>query len=300
MNTIREISLQNQQDFWAMLYMHVGRSILKTCGRRGEKAIRQGLKAMAEEDGRILKEACLKQGAKPNLRALYALGCGCTADPRVRGQVLRDEEQIRLWEVYTCPLANLWLAEGEAFLGNLYCEENQLGLMDTYTEGKGQFHVTKKLTCQRTNGCRPDNHCRFAAYYRAANVDAEQRERCFSSDGDQQVELQPLDTPREALEKKCIRTLKYLTAAAQEEFGQEGLCAVAEGLRALVGPAAAMMGHYAEATLSPDMETFVKQNLPVSLDVESEAWVRYGDETSRRLFRNDFAVLLTRALSLNG
>ena len=28
MNTIHEIGLQNQQDFWAMLYLYVGRSIL--------------------------------------------------------------------------------------------------------------------------------------------------------------------------------------------------------------------------------------------------------------------------------
>ena len=35
MNTIHEIGLQNQQDFWAMLYMYVGRSILDVCGRRG-------------------------------------------------------------------------------------------------------------------------------------------------------------------------------------------------------------------------------------------------------------------------
>ena len=45
MNTIHEIGLQNQQDFWAMLYLYVGRSILDVCGRRGEKAVRRAVRA---------------------------------------------------------------------------------------------------------------------------------------------------------------------------------------------------------------------------------------------------------------
>ena len=52
MNTIQELPIQNQQDFWSMLYMHLGKSIMEICGRRGEGAIRHGLHKMAEDDGR--------------------------------------------------------------------------------------------------------------------------------------------------------------------------------------------------------------------------------------------------------
>ena len=56
MNTIQELPIQNQQDFWSMLYMHLGKSIMEICGRRGEGAIRHGLHKMAEDDGRRFRE----------------------------------------------------------------------------------------------------------------------------------------------------------------------------------------------------------------------------------------------------
>lgn len=151
MNTIQELPIQNQQDFWSMLYMHLGKSIMEICGRRGEGAIRHGLHKMAEDDGRRFREECIKQGAKTNLRSLYAMGCACSCDPRVRTKTLCDEEQVHLWETYTCPLANLWLDNDQAFLGNLYCEENQHGIMMTYTGGAGQFHTTKKIQIGRAH-----------------------------------------------------------------------------------------------------------------------------------------------------
>lgn len=301
MNTIQQIPLQNQQDFWAMLYMHIGKSILDVCGRRGEKAIRQALREISEEDGRMFLQECEKQGVKPNLHSLYAMGCACSADPRVRSQVLCDQEQMRLWEVYTCPLANLWQDADQAFLGNLYCEENQLGLIDAFTHGRGQFHVTKKILCHRTNGCRPDNYCRFSAYYRAANVEKDQRNEIFSEDESTSAPAPvcPQDFQTQ-LRRKCIRTLTKLAATAQAEFGAEGLCAVALGLRNLVQPTAEMMLHYADATLNQDMEAFLRANLPVTLDPGQDPdWDSYGDACSRQLFESDFAIPLKKLLTQN-
>lgn len=299
MNTIQEISLQNQQDFWSMLYMYMGRGVMDICGRHGEAAIRTALQSIAEEDGRHLREACLQQGAKPNLRALYRLGCGCSADPRMRCTVLSDQEQMRIWEVYTCPMANLWLDADQGFLGNLYCEENQLGLLAAYTGGKGQFHLTKKLTCHRKNGCRADNYCRFSAYYRAANVDEAQRAECFSPDGEEVISLNPLETPQQALSRKCVQLICRLTEQAKAQFGQEGLCAVSQGLSNLVGPTADMLLHYADMTLSPDLAQFVQNNLPLALEAEQdEAWARYGDDEGHRLYVANFAAPLKKQLGL--
>lgn len=299
MNTIQEISLQNRQDFWSMLYMYVGKSIMDTCGRHGEAVIRSALQNIAKEDGRRFREECLKQGGKPNLRTLYQLGCGCSADPRMRSAVLNDQEQMRIWEVYTCPMANLWLDNGQSFLANLYCEENQLELLNTYTEGKGQFHLSKKLTCHRENGCRPDNYCRFSAYYRMANVDASQRASCFSQDGEEGAPLSPAETWEQTLARKCVQLIYHLTAEAKAAFGQEGLCAVSMGLRELAAPTADMLLHYADMTLSRDLSDFVQKNLPVSLEPErDELWAQYGDEESRRLYESGFAVPLKKRLKL--
>ena len=62
MNTIHEIGLQNQQDFWAMLYLYVGRSILDVCGRRGEKAVRRAVREMAREKGKKLASSYREKG----------------------------------------------------------------------------------------------------------------------------------------------------------------------------------------------------------------------------------------------
>lgn len=161
MNTIHEIGLQNQQDFWAMLYLYVGRSILDVCGRRGEKAVRRAVREMAREKGKKLASSYREKGVKTNLETLFAGGNHCSDDPRVRLEVLRQDEDIRIWEIYTCPMASLWLDAGEAGLGTMYCEENQHGLVEGFTGGVGQLNLTKKLTCHRTNGCRADDYCRF-------------------------------------------------------------------------------------------------------------------------------------------
>lgn len=299
MNTIQEIPLQNRQDFWSMLYLYLGKSVMDICGRRGEAAIRSALQSIAEEDGRRFREHCLRQGGRPNLAALYQMGCGCSRDPRMRTEVLCGQEQMRIWEVYTCPMANLWLKAGEDFLANLYCEENQLTLMDAYTGGKGQFHLTKKLTCRRDNGCRPDGYCRFSAYYRAANVDEARREECFSPEGEVQPPLAPLETQEQALARKSVQLVCRLAEKAGELFGQEGLCAVSQGLRALVQPTAELLLHNAEMTLSGDLAGFVQQNLPLSLEPEEDGtWSRFGSEEGRELFRCAFAVPLKKRLGL--
>ncbi|MCI9557120.1 MAG: hypothetical protein HFF53_09320 [Lawsonibacter sp.] len=298
MNTIQEIPLQNQQDFWSMLYLSLGKSVMEICGRRGEAAIRTALQSIAEEEGHRFRAYCLERGGRPNLSALYQMGCGCARDPRMRSAVLEDQEQMRIWEVYTCPMANLWLDAGQSFLANLYCEENQLGLMAAYTGGKGQFHLTKKLTCRRDNGCRADNYCRFSAYYRAANVDEAQRAECFSPEGEVQPPLFPLESPEEALARKSVQLVCRLAEKAKALFGQEGLCAVSQGLRALVQPTAELLMHNAAMTLSGDLERFVEVNLPAVLDPEGDAWARYGSEEGRALFQCCFAVPLKQRLGL--
>ena len=300
MNTIYEIPVQNQQDFWSALYMYVGKSIMDICGRHGEAAIRDALYGIAEEEGTMFLEACRVQGIKPNVHTLYELGCGCSGDPRMRIEVLNDEEQERLWNVYTCPLSDLWRDAGERYLGNLYCEENQLGLIHAFTQGKGQFHLGKKLLCHRDNGCRPDNHCGMSVYYRAANVDYEQCTACFSMEGKPTVEkLAPLETQSERLTRKTVQLVCRIAASAQKFFGNEGLCAVALGLRALVKPTADMLFHDAKMTLCDDLALFAEQNLPLNLDVEEDpTWEKYGDAQGRSLFAVNFALPLKKILNL--
>ncbi|MCC8027287.1 MAG: L-2-amino-thiazoline-4-carboxylic acid hydrolase [Clostridium sp.] len=301
MNTIQEIGLQNQQDFWAMLYMYMGKRIMDICGRRGEKAIRLGLRNMAVEKGRRLRADYLSKGVKTNLETLYAAGNNCSDDPRVRMEVLRQDEDIRIWEIYTCPMASLWLDQGQGWLGNLYCEENQHGLIQGFTGGKGQMNLTKKLTCHRTNGCRADNYCRFSSYYRAANTDEEQRRESFTASDEEYQPFVPLERPgsKEEIGRRCIETVVYMAKAAVEVCGPEGLQAVSLGLKDLAEPVARLMKHFAEATLSSDMEAFLAENLPVSLGKETDPlWGSLGGAEAARMFDVNFLTPFKRGMGL--
>lgn len=300
MNTMSEIELQNQQDFWAQMYMYIGNSIIKYCGRGGEHAIREAIYRMAVHRGEALKQECKSMNLKTNLKTLYAFSAECCEDPRVRKSVLKEEEDIRLWEVYTCPMASLWMDASALAVGNFYCEENQHGLVEGFTSGKGQINLTKKLTCHRTNGCRADNYCRFSAYYRAANTEGEQRLESFSiNESEQEIQLSVSDF-RANLKEKCILTLCSLTETAEEQFAEEGRCAVAAGLRELAEVTAALLLHHADARLRVCDRAFLTENLPVDLDTEDELlWAPGKERAVFELFKINFLEPLKKGLSID-
>lgn len=299
MNTIREIDLQNQQDFWTYLYIETGKSLKEVCGRGAEGVIRAAVRNMSVEKGKRLRKEYEAAGIKANLQNLYAGENACSADVRVRQQILKEGEEIRLWEVYTCPMALIWQHEGCNDLGMYYCEENQRGLVAGFTEGAGQVNLTKKLTCSRTNGTRPDNHCRFSAYFRMANTPKEKRDSCFTGYG--------IDGPREQIEKKDFRTrmkeqctayMTWLTKEALEAFGEEGRCAVAIGLRNLAERMTELMLWHAEATLNACTREFVHRNLPIGPETEDALWDGPGAEEAQKLFCRNFLDVLNKNLKL--
>ena len=121
MNTIGEIGEQNQQDFLSLMYLYVGKEMLETCGREAERAIRRAVHETGKREGESLREQYEKAGIKTNLKTLYQGTPMCTCDPRLRIKVTAQTEQMRLWEVYICPMASLWLDQDGAYIGNCYC-----------------------------------------------------------------------------------------------------------------------------------------------------------------------------------
>lgn len=300
MNSMNEIGLQNQQDFWAQMYLCIANSILKYCGRGGEYAIREAIHRMAVQKGETLRRECQTMKIKTNLKTLYAFNSECSEDKRVRKSVLREGEDIRLWEVYTCPMADLWMDASAGALGNFYCEENQHGLVEGFTGGKGQINLTKKLTCHRKNGCRPDNHCRFSAYYREANTTGEQRSQSFSANGEEPGQLPARGDFRRNLKETCILTLCFLTETAEEQFGTEGRSAIAAGLRDLAEITGPLLIHQADARLCKCDSAFLMENLPVELDIKKDPLWDMGKERSiSRLFEVNFLEPLKKGLSLH-
>lgn len=279
MYNIKELALSHQQDVLSLLYIHLAASIADNCGRHGEGAVREAVRRFARDRGCELAQKHRSQGIKTNLKNLYNRGYDLIDDPRTRRAVLRDGQDIRLWEVYTCPMAELWSKAGKSNIGMWYCEECQRSLIDGYTNGKGQTNLSMMLTCSE------DNHCRFSVYYRAANTDGEQRRQSFE-DKPGENRLPPEDSIsfKAAMNVLCIKLCYYMVEISKEYFGDEGLCAVAQGLKSLASELAAIIRKNADATGSLLNAGYIEENFPLSLDSSTEAlWRKYGANEARHL-----------------
>ena len=286
MYDINEIKLQNKFDIWAIVYLHLAKELVAACGRNGEGAVRDGIRRLGAAEGKRLRELHLSQGIKTNLLSLYDSCTHCVKDPRVRKKVLTHSPEVELFEIYTCPAADLWNKRGEGKTGSFFCEEYQYALVGEYTKNRGQRNLSMELTCPR------DNDCRFSMYYRAANVDAATREVSF---GDSAA-ASPLETDDERLCRMTIDTVRYMLEAACERFGSEGECAIANGLRAAAKEIIPFCAKKADDTRGRCDAEFLKLNFPVALDCSDEGWK--GADRARELFGTHIIGALKREFSL--
>lgn len=268
MYNIEEIKSQNQYDCWSMMYMAIASSILKTCGRAGEGAIREGIRRLGALVGEGAREKIAAAGLGTNLSSLFKFGLDPTPDPRFRTLLIREDEQVRLWEIHTCPFADLWKSHGASDIGHLYCEEFYHSCVRAFTKGKGQTNVAKTLTHEG------DNHCRFSIYFRPANLDPAHRAESFpeSEDGADSAKVHRLESYGAGipLKEKCLLTYTFLLETAVERFGSEGSCAVALGLRGMAPEMAGAMRRHAEATGKKADEEFLSLNFPLPLKVADD------------------------------
>jgi hypothetical protein len=282
MYNITEIKYQNQQDCLSMLYMYVTESLVKHCGRGAEGAVRAAVRDMGRDWGCAIRRKHLDAGVKTNLYSLYNTGLEYLKDPRMCEDLISESEEVRLWEVRTCPLADLWNKAGAGERGLWYCEEFQRGLLWGYTDGKGQMNQSTFLTCRR------DNHCRFSAYLRAANLEGKRREESFSFPGE--IPSVPKEMGNasfaEGIRIQFIRMYCYLLSSAKERHGNEGVRAVALGLRRLSDELVLTMRRHAEHTLERCDEAFLKLNFPIALETsEDDLWRRYDANDASKLIQ---------------
>ncbi|MDR1732719.1 MAG: L-2-amino-thiazoline-4-carboxylic acid hydrolase [Synergistaceae bacterium] len=283
MYNITEIKDQNQQDCLSLLYLHLAGSLAECCGRSAAGTVREAIRRMGRDMGSSLRKKHVAAGVKTNLRSLYGVGLEYRTDPRMYEEVLADSEEVCLWEVRTCPMADLWNRAGAGEIGLWYCEEFQRGLVTGYTGGRGQMNQSTFLTCRR------DNHCRFSAYLRAANLDGEQRRESFPFPGEETgPSAPPLKdaTFAEGIGLQFIKMYGCLLEAARERHGDEGVCAVALGLRRLAGEVTPLMKLHAAHTREVCDEAFLRLNFPIAPDVSQDPrWLDCVDPDAPRLMQ---------------
>jgi hypothetical protein len=293
MYNITEIKYQNQQDCITMLYLYLAQSLTDCVGRSAEGTVREAMRRMGKDWGRSLREKHVEAGVKTHLHSLYHVGLEYQTDPRMCEDVIKDSEEVYLWETRTCPLADLWNKAGAGYLGLWYCEEFQRGLLAGYTDGKGQMNQSAFLTCPR------DNHCRFSVYLRAANLDGEQRKESFVFPGEPVRPHRTLEdaTFAEGAGLQFIKMYCCLLTAAEERHGGEGVCAIALGLRHLAETLVPVLRLHAEHTLETCDEAFLKLNFPVALNTaEDFRWRQYGNSDALRIMQVNLLDRLKNAL----
>lgn len=295
MYNITEIKDQNRQDCLSMLYMYLSRSLVDCCGRGAEGAVREAVRRMGEEWGRSIRKKHVAAGVKTNLVGLYNVGLEYRTDPRMYEELIKESEEVRLWEIRTCPMADLWNKAGEGDLGLWYCEEFQHGLVAGYTDGRGQMNQSTFLTCRR------DNHCRFSAYLRAANLEGTQRAESFAAEGESPAAPRPLKDVdfAEGIRTQFVKLYYHILASAEERYGSEGVSAVALGLRRMADVMVPIMKRHADDTLLPCDGAFLKLNFPIALNAsEDEIWRQYDGHDARKIMQTNLLDRLANRLGL--
>lgn len=310
MYNLDEIKLQNQQDCLSKMYMELAKSICESTGKKAEGIIREAVRRYGADRGKELKEKHLNKGIKTNLMSLFTESCECSNDPRFRKNIIEQNEQVRLWEIYTCPMADMWNKSGKSKLGSFYCEECTHALVSAYTDGKGQTNLSNILICER------DNFCRFSVYFRPANLSEEKRKLCFGDAENTDVALAEKEENNSDIMnneyKACmfeefkqdintmfIKLYYYLLEVSQEILSDEGVCAIALGLRNLTKTILSSITTQAENTGNIVDKEFIYINFPLNIDSANEPlWEKYSKNDAKKLIDINFLIPLKKQLDI--
>jgi len=297
MYKIDELEIQNLQDSWSAMYVIMARSVMDTFGRAGEGVLRESIRRFGRDEGLTKRQHHLDNNIKINLKSLFTIGLDCPSDPRFRENLLRLDEQVRLLDVITCPIADLWIKYGEKKLGRIYCEEFNHACVIAYCYDKAQVNISKTLTHDE------DNHCRMAMYFRPANVSKELRPKCF-------VELDPgcelneesvlpnVDA-KPGFASRWLKMYYYILEVAEERYGREGRCAIALGLQKLAADAANFMKKRADMTGNVPNAAYILANYPIDTDIDSNPfWEKYDKHSAKELLKINFNRVFKEQLSL--
>lgn len=295
MYNIHEIKLQNQQDCISLLYLCLASELLSLCGRRGEEAVQKAVRRYGETRGASARKRLELAGIPANLKNLADGENDCPVDPRFRKAELARTEQVHLWEVYTCPMADLWKRMQGAQIGRLYCDEYCRAFYHGFSDGAAQANITDMLTCPR------NNHCRFSVYYRPSNI--EEPSRIFSSLDTRTPELTEPIWSVGGNESGSFGRLWFLlfhcmAAQAEELLENEGLSAVALGLRRLAREQAAELRRHAADTKTSLTDKFLAENFPISIRSGGETEKELCSEKESRLLQANFYSVLERELNV--
>ncbi len=277
MFTINEVPVENKRSVFPRMFCYLAKSITDVCGRSGEGAVREAVRNFASDRAYVLKKKHRDAGLKTNVRS-YVCASDFPMDTRMRDQIITLNEEVCIRDHFTCPYANIWASLDAGETGMWFCEEYEKAKFEAYTDGIGQMHMSESLTEKRNNACH------FAMYFRKANITEEEADMCFTDEREVSAEdAETADGFYITEGEQCLGFYYHLTGVLNRRYGEEGLCAISEGLKALAGDMIDVMKEQAVRMLKPFDGDFAKDNFPFPLSISDDLYVSAKTDLSDEL-----------------
>lgn len=286
MYSAEELQIMNLGDNYSLMYSFLAGSLIKECGEKGEKAVREGTRRFGRDRAETLRSKHMKMNVKVNMHSLFAVGPDLPPDPRFRRELQELNSQERVSHTLFCPMAAVWKEYGAMDIGRIYCEEFHNACYGTYGYGYTKVNLAKTQTQ------KGDEYCAFNVVLRPENLPDELKPICFE-EYDPEYEG-PVGEPAPAFGKSGFATLfiklyYHLFTTAEEMLGNEGVEAVRKGLESMAADAANRIAEAAGVQNVPVTADFVDKNYPLALDAEQEPlWELYNGRRAKEVLVESF------------
>lgn len=294
MYSYEEQCIMDLADNYTLLYSFLGRSLIDAFGVAGEKALREGTRRYGRDRGEASRKMHESLDAKINMQSLFSVGGDLPPDPRFRRELQELNPEERVSHTLVCPMADIWKAYGEAYIGRIYCEEFHPACYSHYAFDYGHVNLGMTLTQEK------DEYCDFNVVLRAENLPDELKPKCFAEydPGYVTPDVHPAAAcGKSGFESISVKLYYYILEAALEQFGEAGWDAMCTAMEKMAVDAAARARNTAEKYDRPFDEQLIFDTYPLTMDrSKTKLWDNYTGHEAVERFMHSFVPAMQREL----
>ncbi len=294
MYSYEEQCIMDLADNYTLLYSFLGRSLIDAFGVAGEKALREGTRRYGRDRGEASRKMHESLNVKINMQSLFSVGGDLPPDPRFRRELQELNSEERVSHTLVCPMADIWKAYGEAYIGRIYCEEFHPACYSHYAFDYGHVNLGMTLTQEK------DEYCDFNVVLRAENLPDELKPKCFAEydPGYVTPDVHPAAAcGKSGFESISVKLYYYILEAALEQFGEAGWDAMCTAMEKMAVDAAARARNTAEKYDRPFDEQLIFDTYPLTMDrSKTKLWDNYTGHEAVERFMHSFVPAMQREL----
>lgn len=294
MYSYEEQYIMDLADNYTLLYSFLGRSLIDAFGVAGEKALREGTRRYGRDRGETSRKMHESLNVKVNMQSLFSVGGDLPPDPRFRRELQELNPEERVSHTLVCPMADIWKAYGEAYIGRIYCEEFHPACYSHYAFDYGHVNLGMTLTQEK------DEYCDFNVVLRAENLPDELKPKCFAEydPGYVMPDVHPAAAcGKSGFESISVKLYYYILEAALEQFGEAGWDAMCTAMEKMAVDAAARARNTAEKYDRPFDEQLIFDTYPLTMDrSKTKLWDNYTGHEAVERFMHSFVPAMQREL----